>query len=163
VIQTDVGLNPGNSGGPLLDHTGHVVGVNTAIITAPGGNISFAVPSATLEFVISELMSHGTVRRAKLGVIGQSVPINQKLARQLKLKHSSTVKVVEVESNGPAAMAGIRSGDLIVGVNGKGISSMDDLFRCVGEQKGVHSEVLVSVIRAEGTAENIPVILAPSS
>src|SRR5512136_2800152 len=112
VIQTDVALNPGNSGGPLVDSRGRVIGLNTAIISMAQG-ISFAVPINTVRWVVSELVMHGKVRRAYLGIGAQSRPVNRRLQHRLGLPSASVVEVAAVEPGGPAAVAGLRRGDLI--------------------------------------------------
>jgi S1-C subfamily serine protease len=128
VIQTDVALNPGNSGGPLVDSRGRVVGINTAMIYMAQG-ISFAIPINTARWVISELLMHGKVRRSYLGLAGQVRPLNQRMQRYLELPLPSTVEVVAVEDKGPAYRAGLREGDLLIALDGKPISTVDDVHR----------------------------------
>eukprot|EP00041_Stephanoeca_diplocostata_P026698 m.723718 g.723718 ORF g.723718 m.723718 type:complete len:423 (-) comp23024_c0_seq2:1734-3002(-) len=163
VIQSDVGLNPGNSGGPLLTSHGKVAGVNTAIILAPGGNFSFSVPSNTLNFVVTELIAHGHVRRGHLGILGRTIPINPQLARALGLKSLTTVQAMRIDASSPGHTAGIQERDLIVAVNAQPIASMDDLFRVVASN-AAGSTVTVSVIRdaGAGVAENLRVVLGAS-
>src|SRR5437773_8647108 len=107
VIQTDAALNPGNSGGPLVDTHGRVVGVNTAIIAGAQG-IAFAIPAATARMVASTLIRDGRVRRALLGISGSARPIGAGLTRSLGLSATSGIRVLEVAPNGPAARAGVR-------------------------------------------------------
>ncbi len=128
VIQTDVALNPGNSGGPLVDSRGHVIGINTAMIFMAQG-ISFAVPVNTVKWVVGELVRRGKVRRAYLGIAGQVRPIGRRVQRHLDLQISMGVEVVLVEDRGPANQAGVREGDLILSVNGKSVGSVDDVHR----------------------------------
>ncbi len=128
VIQTDVALNPGNSGGPLVDSRGRVIGINTAMIYMAQG-ISFAIPINTARWVISELLMHGKVRRSYLGLAGQVRPLNQRAQRYLELPSPSTVEVVAVEDKGPAYRAGLREGDLLIALDGKPISTVDDVHR----------------------------------
>jgi len=128
VIQTDVPLNPGNSGGPLVDSRGLVIGINTAMIFMAQG-ISFAVPVSTARWVVGELVTHGKVRRAYLGIGGQARPISRRIQRSVESSATSAVEVVSVEEHGPAHRAGLREGDLIVAVNGKGVASVDDIHR----------------------------------
>ena len=159
VVQSDVAINPGNSGGPLLDWQGNVIGVNTAIIPAPGGGLSFSVPSATATFVVAELMAHGRVRRASLGILGRTRPISPALAQPLRLPTATTVELVDVPLEGPAGVAGLRPGDLLVAVNNLPVTCMDELFRVVSDRE-VGSDVLVSVLRSDGrgghgAAENV--------
>lgn len=128
VIQTDVPLNPGNSGGPLVDSRGRMIGINTAMIFMAQG-ISFAVPVNTVKWVVGELVTRGKVRRAYLGIAGQVRPISRRIQRHLELQAATAVEVVSVEEEGPAHRAGLRDGDLLVGVNGKSVASVDDIHR----------------------------------
>jgi S1-C subfamily serine protease len=128
VIQTDVPLNPGNSGGPLVDSRGRVIGINTAMIFMAQG-ISFAVPVSTARWVVGELVTHGKVRRAYLGIGGQARPISRRIQRSVESSATTAVEVVSVEEHGPAHQAGLREGDLIIAVNGKGVASVDDIHR----------------------------------
>lgn len=131
VIQTDVALNPGNSGGPLVDSRGRVVGINTAIIFMAQG-ISFAIPVDTAKWVVGELVTRGKVRRAYLGIAGQLRPVGRRVQRWLGTAAATAVEVVSVEDSGPANRAGIREGDLIVAVNGQGVATVDDIHRLLG-------------------------------
>jgi S1-C subfamily serine protease len=128
VIQTDVPLNPGNSGGPLVDSRGRIIGINTAMIFMAQG-ISFAVPVNTAKWVVGELVTRGRVNRAFLGIAGQVRPISRRIQRQLELGVATAVEVVSTEKQGPAYQAGLREGDLIIAVNGKGVASVDDIHR----------------------------------
>lgn len=128
VIQTDVPLNPGNSGGPLVDSRGRVIGINTAMIFMAQG-ISFAVPVNTVKWVVGELVTRGKVRRAYLGIAGQVRPISRRIQRHLELQAATAVEVVSVEEEGPAHQAGVREGDLMLSVNGKSVASVDDIHR----------------------------------
>ncbi|MHB0876105.1 MAG: S1C family serine protease [Anaerolineae bacterium] len=146
VIQTDVPLNPGNSGGPLLDSRGRVVGINTAMIFM-GQGIGFAVPVNTARWVVSELMMRGRVRRAYLGLAGQVRPIDRRTQRTLGCSGDTVVEVVSVEETGPAYGYGLREGDWIIAINGEGICSVDDIHRLlVGRAGG--SVFHLSVVRA---------------
>ncbi len=128
VIQTDVALNPGNSGGPLVDTRTRVIGINTAIIRMAQG-ISFAIPIDTAKWVVSELLAYGRVRRAYLGIVGQTRPIDRDVARRHALSVSHAVEVVSVEPRAPAAIAGLREGDLIVTLNERPVRTVDDMHR----------------------------------
>jgi S1-C subfamily serine protease len=128
VIQTDVALNPGNSGGPLVDSRGRVIGINSAMIYMAQG-ISFAIPINTARWVISELLMHGKVRRSYLGLAGQVRPLSQRTQRYLELPSASAVEVVAVEDNGPVYRAGLREGDLLIALDGKRVSTVDDVHR----------------------------------
>lgn len=162
IVQSDVAINPGNSGGPLLNSVGDVVGVNTAIIAAPGGGISFSVPSSTASFVVSEILSHGHVRRAALGIMGSTRMIGQKLARDLKLDRATTVEVAGVTPGGPADQAGLQVGDLLVALDSVPVTSMDSLFSMVA-RKPIGDQAMLSVIRANGKAENLMITLQQQS
>ena len=141
IVQTDAALNPGNSGGPLLNSRGEVIGVNTAIIPSAQG-ICFAIASNTAEFVAAWLIKEGRIRRAWLGIHGQTAPAHPRIARHLGLKTDQGVLVLEVEPNSPASEAGLREGDLLVGFQGKVLGSIDDLQRLlVGSEIGVKSAV----------------------
>jgi S1-C subfamily serine protease len=128
IIQTDVALNPGNSGGPLVDSLGRVIGINTAIIYMAQG-ISFAVPVNTAKWVAGELISHGRVSRGYLGIAAQTRPISRYLQRQLKLKAKNIVEIISIEKNSPAAAAGLAPGDLVYGLNEHEVNSVDDIHR----------------------------------
>ena len=115
IVQTDAALNPGNSGGPLLNSRGEVIGVNTAIIPSAQG-ICFAIASNTAEFVAAWLIKEGRMRRAWLGIHGQTAPVHPRIARHLGLKHPQGVLILNVEADSPAAKAGLREGDMLVGL-----------------------------------------------
>ena len=155
VIQTDVALNPGNSGGPLVDSMGRVIGINTAMIFMAQG-ISFALPVNTARWVVSELVMHGRVRRAYLGIGAQSRPVNRSLQHRLALKSQSLVEVATVETGGPAARAGLERGDLIYGLGGQPVATVDDLHRLLSKWPA-GTPVEVKLLR-DGRAEQIQVV-----
>ena len=128
VVQTDAALNPGNSGGPLVGSDGRVIGVNTAIFLRSQG-ICFAIAVDTAQWVALELLKNGRVRRGYLGIGAQTAPISTRLVRNLGLSQSTGAFVTAVESDGPAAAAGIRDGDIIVELGGRIIAGVDDLHR----------------------------------
>ena len=128
VIQTDAALNPGNSGGPLVDSLGRVIGINTAIIR-PAQGICFAIPINMAKHILPQLMQHGRVVRGYLGLHGRSVPIPQELARRLELTQREGVEVVAVEDEGPAAQAGIEEEDVIISLGEHPATSVDDLHK----------------------------------
>jgi S1-C subfamily serine protease len=128
VIQTDAALNPGNSGGPLMDSLGHVIGMNTAIIAGAQG-ICFSIAIDTVQRVALELLRHGRVRRASVGIGGQTAVIPQRLRRHFELPKASGVRVLTVLENSAAAAADIESGDLLVRFDGQWIEGVDDLHR----------------------------------
>jgi S1-C subfamily serine protease len=131
VIQTDASLNPGNSGGPLLDTRAQVVGVNTAII-AGAQSLCFSVPADTARWVVSELLRHGRVRRAWLGIAAQTVPLPRRTVLHHALNADGAVSVSEVLTGGPAARAGLRAGDRIVAVDDASTPDVDTLHRTLG-------------------------------
>jgi S1-C subfamily serine protease len=130
IIQSDVALNPGNSGGPLVDSRGRVVGINTAIILGAQG-LSFSVPIDTATWVIGELLANGRVRRGWLGIGAQNRPLPRELARLLGLEQKDAVEVTGLSEHGPAASGGMRAGDIIVRLGEKAVSSVDDLHRAL--------------------------------
>lgn len=132
VIQTDVPLNPGNSGGPLVDSRGRVIGINTAIIRMAQG-LSFSVPIDTAKWVISQLLTHGRVRRGYLGIAGQQRPLPRRVARFFNLANERAVEVISVNEGSPAAGSGLQAGDLIVSINGKITQNVDDLHHVLSE------------------------------
>jgi S1-C subfamily serine protease len=128
VIQTDAALNPGNSGGPLANGRGQVVGVNTAVIL-PAQGICFAVGINTAKFVVAQILKEGRVRRARIGVAGQTVPLRRMAIREHSLEVEGGLLVLSVESGSPAERAGLTGGDVIVGLNGAAVAGIDDLHR----------------------------------
>jgi len=159
IIQTDAALNPGNSGGPLVNSAGEVVGVNTAMIR-PAQGICFAIASNTAKLVAGWLIRDGRIRRGYIGVAGQNVPIHRRIVRFYGLPLETGVLVVSVEKKSPAERAGLREGDLIVAFNGQPIGSVHDLHKVlVGEQIGVSAGV--TIIRHTEQLE-LPILPAES-
>ena len=147
-IQTDVAVNPGNSGGPLFNMAGEVIGINSQIYSRSGGyqGISFAIPIEVAMNVEKQIVTHGKVQRGRLGVGIQEV--NQSLADSFGLKKPAGALVGSVEKDSPAAKAGLREGDIIVGFKNQAVSGIDELQRLlVGSEIGVRS-VLEVVRRA---------------
>ncbi|CAD7932833.1 unnamed protein product [Amoebophrya sp. A120] len=129
VIQTDVAINPGNSGGPLVNSNGEVLGMNTAIIQG-ANNIAFAVPSTTISWVCSQLLTKGKVLRGYIGVAGFARPVRPQLARRWKLGLNSTIfQIAGIAEHSPAYNAGLMPGDLVLSVDSEPVGSIDDLFR----------------------------------
>jgi S1-C subfamily serine protease len=128
VIQTDAALNPGNSGGPLVDSRSHVIGINTAIIQYAQG-ICFAIPVNTMRWVVTQLIREGKVVRGFLGISGQTVPLPVRVVRYFQLGHNSGVQVVDVISGSLAHGAGLKEGDIIISLGGEPVTSVDDIHR----------------------------------
>jgi S1-C subfamily serine protease len=145
IIQTDAALNPGNSGGPLVTHSGAVVGVNTAMILG-GQGLSFAVPINTAKIVIPALLREGRVRRSVIGLGAQDVPILRRVVRFYGLDVESGVMVASLVEGGPAERAGVREGDIIIGFDGQPVSGTDDLHKLLSESK-IGLRVPMAVIR----------------
>ena len=146
VIQTDAALNPGNSGGPLVATNGKVVGINTAVIRGAQG-IAFAVAANTARFVVTEIMRHGRVRRSFIGISADTVPLLRRTALAAGMAAATALRVRSVETGGPAAIAGIAAGDLIVAVDGHPVTGVDDLIRLLdGERIG--RRVGLKIVRA---------------
>ena len=134
IIQTDASLNPGNSGGALVTTRGDVIGINTAMIL-PAQGLCFAIASNTARFVASRLMRDGRLRRSYIGVAGQNVPVPRALARALKLAVSSGVQVVSVEPGSPAAVGGVREGDVIIAYGNHAVTGIDELLRMLTDER----------------------------
>jgi S1-C subfamily serine protease len=145
VIQTDASLNPGNSGGPLLDTRARVVGVNTAII-AGAQALCFAVPSDTARWVVSEVLRYGHVRRAWLGIAAETVTLSRRAMLHHALAADSAVSVNEVIKAGPADRAGVQPGDRIVRVDEHSTPDVDTLHRLLGGER-VGREVRLELLR----------------
>ncbi len=158
VIQTDASLNPGNSGGPLLDTRAQVVGVNTAIV-AGAQALCFAVPSDTARWVLSEVLRHGRVRRAWLGIAAQTVPVPRRTVLHHGLARGSAVSVSEVLKDGPAERAGLRNGDRIVRVDEEAAPDVDTLHRLLGGER-VGRAVRVELLRG---AHKLALQLVPAA
>jgi S1-C subfamily serine protease len=144
VIQTDAALNPGNSGGPLVSSRGEVIGINTAVIAGAQG-ICFAVASNTASHVVSEIVRHGRVRRAFIGVAGQTVPLPRRLALALGLGQAHGVAIASLEADGPAAKAGLQPGNIVLALGGEPVTGADDLVRLLGGDR-IGIETSLSVI-----------------
>lgn len=132
VIQTDAALNPGNSGGPLVDSNARVVGLNTAIIL-PAQGIAFSVGVNTAHFVAGQLIKHGKVRRATMGILGQNIDVPERTVRMHELDESGGILVSRVMDNSPAKDAGLLRGDVIVGISGERITSIEVLLKMLAQ------------------------------
>src|SRR3978361_236380 len=134
VIQTDAALNPGNSGGALVSSSAEVIGINTAIIQGAQG-ICFAVASNTAQFVLSEIIRHGYVRRAYIGVSGQTAPIPRRHAVAAGVENKMGALLAQLEPDGPASRAGLLPGDVVIKLDGVDINGVDDLIRALDRDR----------------------------
>jgi S1-C subfamily serine protease len=147
IIQHTAPLNPGNSGGPLVDSSGRVAGINTAIIAMAQG-IGFSIPADTAKWVVSQILTHGRVRRGFLGIAGRQRPMDRRIVRFHGLNKNDAVEVLSVESQGPAGLAGLRAGDLIVAINGSDVQSVDDLQRFLSDWP-IGRPVEIDIVRGQ--------------
>ena len=156
VIQTDAALNPGNSGGPLVDSRGRVIGINTAIIAGSQG-ICFSIPINTAKWIASELIHERRVRRSYLGISGQTVRLDRRLIVLYRLKRSTSVVVTEVRPDSAAANAGLKAGDFIIQVGNNPIASLDDLQLVLARHPvGAHLTIDIIRNRERYTLESFP-------
>jgi S1-C subfamily serine protease len=147
VLQTDAALNPGNSGGPLVDARGEVIGVNTAVIL-PAQGICFAIAASTAERVAVALIREGRIRRAWLGIGGQTLPLPRRYVRHFELASESGVRVEAVEPGSPAARAGMRRGDIVVTLDDVPVPDVDALQRWLSAD-AIGRSVAVGVLRGD--------------
>lgn len=145
VIQTDASLNPGNSGGPLINSQGEVVGVNTAIITGAQG-LCFAISINTAKEIAYQLINQGKVRRAYIGFLSQVIDLAAKVSNHHNIKNKKALFVVSVENGSPAQRSGLRDGDFVIALNDVTIESMDDLFRILTSDK-IGMPLFITVLR----------------
>ena len=146
VIQTDAALNPGNSGGPLVSSRGDVIGINTAVIAGAQG-ICFAVSSNTASHVLTEILRHGRVRRAFIGIGAQTMPLPRRMARSLGIDSGFAAIVTTIDTEGPAAKAGLREHDIIISLDGLPVTGADDMIRLLNGDR-IGRSVELSTISA---------------
>jgi S1-C subfamily serine protease len=151
IIQHTAPLNPGNSGGPLVDSRGRIVGINTAIIMMAQG-IGFSIPSNTAKWIVSQLLTYGRVRRGYLGITARQRPLGRRLARFHQLKGEFGVEVQSVEPRSPAGRSGIRAGDVIIAINRQEVASVDHIHRFLSEWP-IGDPVTITVIRNQERLE----------
>src|SRR5688572_8978256 len=156
IIQTDAALNPGNSGGPLVNSRGEVIGVNTAVIAGAQG-LCFAIAANTAQFVVARLIRDGRIRRSYVGVAGQNTPIARQIVRFYGLAMATGVLVVTIEPDSPAAQSGLREGDIIIALDGHAVSGIDQLHRLLTEER-IGQEAALTVIRR---TEKVEVSVTP--
>ena len=143
VIQTDAALNPGNSGGPLVNSKGEVIGVNTAAIL-PAQNICFATAINTAKFVAGKLIKDGYIKRSYIGIAGQDVPIHRRIVRYYNLPAEKGIMIINVEKNSPAVKSGLIQGDIIISFSDKTVSGIDDLHKLLTEDNlGMSSRIKI--------------------
>jgi S1-C subfamily serine protease len=145
VIQTDAALNPGNSGGALVSSRGEVIGINTAIIQGAQG-ICFAVASNTAQFVLSEIIRHGYVRRAFIGVSGQTAPIPRRHAVLAGIENTMGALLDQIDPDGPAAKAGLLPGDVVIALDHVPVNGVDDLIRILDRDR-IDRAIEIDVLR----------------
>jgi len=163
IIQTDAALNPGNSGGPLVNSRGEVIGVNTAVIL-PAQGICFAIASNTAKFVAAWLIKEGRIRRSWIGVAGQNVPIHPRVVRFHRLPAAHGVLVAGMEPGSPAHRAGLLEGDVIVAFKGQTIPQIDELHRhLVASAIGLPGELTVIRHTEKINLTIVPEELAPAN
>jgi S1-C subfamily serine protease len=159
IIQTDAALNPGNSGGPLVNSRGEVIGVNTAMIL-PAQGICFAIASNTAKRVATQLVAYGKYRRSYIGVAGQNVALDRRLAREYDILDDTAVLVMGVEHGSPAERAGVREGDLIIALDNVAVAGVDDLHAQLTDSRvGVLTRL--TVLRS-GKREQLGILPAES-
>jgi S1-C subfamily serine protease len=157
IIQTDASLNPGNSGGPLVTSRGEVAGVNTAVIL-PAQGICFAIPVNTAKFVAGQLIRHGKIRRSRLGLGGQTVPLPRHYVRFHNLPLETGLLIIAVEDDSPASRAGLREGDIVIAYDGHSVTSVDSLHKLLTEnQIGVRSPITILRKAEKINLEIVPV------
>jgi S1-C subfamily serine protease len=159
VIQTDAALNPGNSGGPLVNARGEVIGVNTAVIR-PAQGICFAIAINTAKFVASRLIRDGRVTRSYIGVAGQSAPLHRRVVRFYDLPTEGGVLVLGVEKESPAEVAGLQEADVIVAFGERPVATVDDLHRLLTEEEIGKAATLTVIRRTEKLALTVVPIRA---
>jgi S1-C subfamily serine protease len=157
VIQTDAALNPGNSGGPLVSSAGAVIGINTAMIMGAQG-ICFSVAANTALHILTQILAHGRVRRSRIGIVAEQTPIPARLAYATGLTQGSGVRIREVEAGSPADQGGLKSGDLLVNLDGEAVTGVDDVCRLLDEHR-IGKAVAATVVRA-GKLVNVEVLPA---
>jgi len=155
IIQTDAALNPGNSGGPLVNSNGEVIGVNTATLAAAQG-VCFAIPINTAKFVVGQIMKYGRVKRARIGIACQNIVLQKKFVSHFGLKSEKGILVIDTEENGPAENAGLYEGDIIVELNDEVVENSDDLHRKL--QKGFINEITMITILRGSKKLTLPIV-----
>jgi S1-C subfamily serine protease len=151
VIQTDAALNPGNSGGPLVSSAAEVIGINTAMIMGAQG-ICFSVAANTALHVLTQILAHGRVRRARIGIVAEQIPLPARLAYKAGLSQGSAIRIREVQAGSPADQSGLKTGDILVRLDAEPVTGVDDVVRLLDEHR-IGKPVKLTVIRASGVTE----------
>jgi S1-C subfamily serine protease len=151
VIQTDAALNPGNSGGPLVSSAGEVIGINTAMILGAQG-ICFSVAANTALHVLTQILAHGRVRRARIGIVAEQTPLPARLVYRTGLTQSSSVRIREVQPGSPADQAGLKPDDLLVRLDTESVTGVDDMFRLLDEHR-IGKVVSATIVRGGGLVD----------
>jgi len=146
VIQTDAALNPGNSGGPLVNSAGHVIGINTTTIMGAQG-ICFAVASNTAEYALTQIFTHGRVRRGAMGIVAEHVVLPQSVRHKSGLAQPGAIGIRSIQSRGPAEMAGLVPGDILISLDGTPVAGVDDVARIL-DAKRINQKVTAEVLRS---------------
>ena len=154
VLQTDAALNPGNSGGPLVNADAHVIGLNTAIIPGAQG-ICFAIGVDTVKWVVGQLLTNGKVRRGYLGFGGATLPLSRRAARHFEIENTGSIRVESVEPKTPAAREGVKVGDIVLRFDGKVVNGIDDLHRLLSHESIGRRVPLV--VRRDNRLVEIPI------
>lgn len=160
IIQTDAALNPGSSGGPLVDSNGLVIGINTAIIQYAQG-ICFAIPVNSARWVVSLLIHEGKVARGFLGIAGQNIPLPVRVVRYFNFTVDTAVQVTAVTPGSPAGFSGLREGDIIVSIDGEPVSSIDDIHRRLTKDV-IGKKLIISLLRGWTTQRQVTITPAVS-
>lgn len=162
VIQTDAALNPGNSGGPLVSSSGEVVGINTAVIRG-AQSIAFAVASNTANYVVSELLRFGKVRHAFIGIAADTIDLHRRVALQAGVLHTTSVRLRRVEPGSPAQKGGLQEGDLILAINDKAVTGIDDVIRLMdGDRIGQETAFMIFSVQGKIETKYVTPTARPS-
>jgi S1-C subfamily serine protease len=151
VIQTDAALNPGNSGGPLVSSSGEIIGINTAVIAGTQG-ICFSVASNTALHVLTQVLRHGRVRRARIGIVAEQIPLPRRIADRAGVTQASAVRIRELQPGSPADQGGLRTGDIILALDGIAVTGVDDISRLL-DHAAIGRQVVTAILRETGIME----------
>lgn len=153
VIQTDAALNPGNSGGPLVSSAGEVIGINTAMIAGAQG-ICFSVAANTALHVLTQVLRHGRVRRARIGVAAEQIPLPRRLADRAGVLQTSAVRIRELQTGSPADVGGLQVGDIILALDGEAVTGVDDVSRLL-DHAAIGRAVSLAILRGDACIKHV--------